>query len=90
MAQAVRFLFEVFQLNDDGTKTLMHEGITEATTFSVSGLSTGWYVAHVTSVSPSGARSEPTRLPFFVQQDGGSMFVSRERGVRSGAASHVQ
>lgn len=90
MAQTVRFLYEVFQLNDDGTKTLSHEGITAATRFSVSGLPTGWHVAHVTSVSPNGARSEPTRLPFFVQQDGGSMVVSRERGVREEAANHVQ
>lgn len=34
MAQTVRFLFDVFELNDDGTKTLTHEGITAATRFS--------------------------------------------------------
>lgn len=90
MAQAVRFLFEVFQLNNNGTKTLIREDTTESTTFSVSGLSPGWYVAHVTAVSRNGARSEPTRLPFFVRQNGGSMSVSRELGVHSRAGNHVQ
>lgn len=90
MAPPERFLYEVFRLNDDGTRTLVRECITESTTFRVGVLSPGWHVTYVYALSPEGARSEPSRLPFFMHEDGGSMVVSRHTGIQSGAGSHIQ
>ena len=90
MARPVRFLYEVFRLNDDGTRTLVRECITESTTFRAGVLSPGWHVTYVYALSPEGARSEPSRLPFFMRKDGGSMVVSRHSGIQSRAGSHIQ
>lgn len=92
MARPVRFLYELYRLNDDGTKTLVHECATESTTFRCGGLAPGWYVTHVHQLSPSGARSEPSRIPVFVRDARGSMRVSRDTGLqrRTEAASRVQ
>lgn len=90
MARPVRFLYEVFRLNDDGTRTLVQECTTESTTLRLGGLSPGWHVTYVYALSPDGARSEPSRLPFFMHECGGSMVVSRHTGIQSEADSHVQ
>lgn len=88
MARRARLLYEVCRLESDGTRTIVAEGVTGGEDIRVSGLAPGWYITCIYAPLPDGARSEPSRIPSFVRESGGSLAVGRTQGA--GAGSHVR